>query len=68
LPHQAASIDFVLEGLCALKRISRAESGTFSAAEPRRTRGPQHARSAEGSMDIFDDEEVSPRGRKKYYN
>jgi magnesium chelatase subunit I len=66
-PHQAAAIDFVLEGLCSLKRISRAESGTFSAVEPRRQRTAP-ARPAEGGMDVFDEEETSSRGRKKYYN
>src|SRR5688572_17327812 len=42
-PHRAAAIDFVLEGLCSLKRISRAEGGKLSAAEPRRKRAPERA-------------------------
>ena len=60
-PHHAAAIDFVLEGLCSLKRISRAESGTLSAAEPRRKRAPERA------VEVFDEEDMTP-GRKKYYN
>jgi len=67
-PHRAAAVDFVLEGLCALKRISRAESGRLTATEPKRQRVPEHGRSAERGMDVFDDEDVMPRGRKKYYN
>ncbi|MBA3948524.1 MAG: magnesium chelatase [Acidobacteria bacterium] len=63
-PHQAAAIAFVLEGLCALKRISRAESGKLGAAEPRRKRGPD--RTSE-RLDVFDEDDV-PQGRKKYYN
>jgi len=61
-PHRAAAIDFVLEGLCALKRISRADSGRLTAAEPRRQRA------AEAIREVFDEEEPMPRGRKKYYN
>jgi magnesium chelatase subunit I len=67
-PHRAAAIDFVLEGLCALKRISRAESGKLTASEPKRQRVPEHGRPAERGMDVFDEEELTPRGRKKYYN
>jgi len=62
-PRRAAAIDFVLEGLCALKRISRADSGRLTAAEPRRPREAP----ARG-MEVFEEEEVMPRGRKKYYN
>ncbi len=65
-PHKAAAVDFVLEGLCALKRISRADSGKVTSAEPRRARTADHAR--ERGLDVFEDEEVAPRGRKKYYN
>jgi magnesium chelatase subunit I len=66
-PHVAAAIDFVLEGLCALKRISRADSGKFSAAEPRRQRATSHPAANERAAEMFDEEEM-PRGRKKYYN
>ena len=64
-PHRAAAIDFVLEGLCAMKRISRAESGKLTASEQRRPRPEQ---SRERGMEAFEEEEVMPRGRKKYYN
>ena len=65
-PHRAAAIDFVLEGLCALKRISRADSGKVTAAEPRRQRTADTAR--ERGMEAFEDDDAMPRGRKKYYN
>ena len=63
-PHGAAAVDFVLEGLCALKRISRAESGKLGAAEPRRRRGPDRASER---LEVFDEDEL-PGSRKKYYN
>ena len=62
--HLASAIDFVLEGLCALRRISRAESGAFAATELRRG-APD--RTAE-HLDVFDDDDAMPQGRKKYYN
>jgi magnesium chelatase subunit I len=66
-PQLAAGIDFVLEGLCALKRISRADSGKFSAIEPRRQRATPNAGVTE-RIETFDEDETMPRGRKKYYN
>ncbi|MDQ3068250.1 MAG: magnesium chelatase [Acidobacteriota bacterium] len=63
-PHQAAAIDFVLEGLCSLKRISRAEGGAFGAAEPARRRAAERVMEAFGDQE----EEEIPQGRKKYYN
>jgi magnesium chelatase subunit I len=59
----AAAVDFVLEGLWALKRISRSEAG-YRAAESAR---PQR-RPAEHDVEAFGEEEMTPRGRKKYYN
>ena len=64
----AAAIDFVLEGLWALKRISRNDGGTYTASEPRRQRKADVARERE--MPSFDEDDIAPpgRGRKKYYN
>jgi magnesium chelatase subunit I len=58
----ASAIDFVLEGLCAQKKISRSDERGYSAADaaPRRP-----TRREEQSME----EEIQmPRGKKKYYN
>jgi magnesium chelatase subunit I len=61
--HVAAGVDFILEGLYALKRISRSEERGYHAAEvsPRRpSREPGAA--PEGQPP------TAPGGRKKYYN
>jgi magnesium chelatase subunit I len=61
-PVVAAAIDFVLEGLCAQRKISRSDERGYAAAEsaPRRP-----SRREEQQMD----EEIQiPRGKKKYYN
>ena len=62
-PVVAAAIDFVLEGLCAQKKISRSEEGAYSAGTdvPRRST----RREEQG----FDEEIRLPSGgKKKYYN
>jgi magnesium chelatase subunit I len=61
-PLVAAAIDFVLEGLCAQKKISRSDERGYSAAEsaPRRpTRREEQA---------LDEEIRIPGAKKKYYN
>jgi magnesium chelatase subunit I len=61
-PTVASAIDFVLEGLCAQKKISRSEERGYAANEtaPRRP-----SRREETTMD----EEIRlPTGKKKYYN
>ncbi len=60
-PTVAAAIDFVLEGLCAQKKISRSEERGYAAADqaPRRP-----TRREEQMMD----EDVRLPGKKKYYN
>jgi len=58
----ASAIDFVLEGLCAQKKISRSDERGYAAAEaaPRRP-----ARREEQSLE----EEIRiPGTKKKYYN
>jgi magnesium chelatase subunit I len=59
-PHVAAAIDFVLEGLCAQKKISRSDERGYAAAESASRRPSRREESIE--------EEVMPRGKKKYYN
>jgi len=61
-PVVASAVDFVLEGLCAQKKISRSEERGYSAAETAPRRAP---RREEPSLD----EEIRiPTGKKKYYN
>jgi len=58
----AAAVDFVLEGLCAQRKISRSEGGGYEAVEKPRPREqpPEPA---------FDPRQPMPRDdRKKYYN
>jgi magnesium chelatase subunit I len=61
-PSVASAIDFILEGLCAQKKISRSDERGYSAAEaaPRRP-----ARREEPAID---EELRMPAGKKKYYN
>jgi magnesium chelatase subunit I len=61
-PLRAAYVDFVLEGLCALKKISRSEEGRLF-AEPV-VREVEQAR----TLDQLMEEEEAPRKGKKYYN
>jgi magnesium chelatase subunit I len=69
-PLQAAAIDFVLEGLCSLKRISRNEERGYHGAEPVRRPAPASTRlpvlTADDDED--DDDGGSGRRKKKYYN
>jgi magnesium chelatase subunit I len=65
-PVRAAAADFILEGLCALRKITRADGGRLhapaSAAQPRLRREP----SLETLLE--DDDEEPVKGPKKYYN
>ncbi len=65
-PLRAAAADFILEGLCALRKISRTESGQlFASPPPARPRERQHdPRSIEALM-AEDDDDDQRRGRKK---
>ena len=63
---QAAAADFILEGLCAVRKISRTEAGQLFASAPQpksRERVPD-PRSIEALM-AEDDDDDQPRGRKK---
>ena len=59
-PAMASAIDFVLEGLCAQKKISRSDDWKYSASD-----SPRRAPRAEPAMP---EPRVSPSGKKKYYN
>jgi len=63
-PVRAAAADFVLEGLCALKKISRTEDGRLHAPPPTgaRKRDPQR------EFEQLLDEDAALKGKKKYYN
>ena len=64
-PQIASAIDFVLEGLCAQRKISRSDAGGYEAVEKPRPAPPPAAPSFDA-----DDEPAPRRGRrkKKYYN
>jgi magnesium chelatase subunit I len=61
-PAVAAAVDFVLEGLYAIRKISRSDDGQFGAAEPVK-RAPRMA-----SDPMLDRETPMPGQKKKYYN
>jgi magnesium chelatase subunit I len=61
-PMVASAIDFVLEGLCAQRKISRSDERGYSAAEQQQRRAPRREEpQAEEEMRI-------PGTKKKYYN
>ena len=64
---RAAVADFVLEGLCALKKISRTDEGQlFASPSPARPREREpKPRSIE---QLMEDDEPTVKGKKKYYN
>jgi magnesium chelatase subunit I len=61
-PTLASAIDFVLEGLCAQKKISRSDERGYAAADsaPRRPTRREEQQ--------LDEDLQLPRGKKKYYN
>jgi magnesium chelatase subunit I len=64
---RAAVADFVLEGLCALKKISRTDGGQLYASPPPEPRG--RPMPGERSLEQLMDEDDAPvKGKKKYYN
>jgi magnesium chelatase subunit I len=65
-PLRASAADFILEGLCALRKIGRTEGGQLFASPPApaaRDRRPE-TRSLE---QLMEDDDEEPRGRKKKY-
>lgn len=61
-PVVASAIDFVLEGLFAMKKISRSDEWTYQAAESPRPKPRSLAAEALG------DDRAPAGGKKKYYN
>jgi len=64
-PLRAALADFVLEGLCALKKITRTDEG--------RILGTPSSQRSKGSdtrhlEQLMEDDEPAAKGKKKYYN
>jgi magnesium chelatase subunit I len=62
-PVMASAIDFVLEGLCAQRKISRSEERGYSAG----TEGTAKARGRREEPVMEEDIRI-PGGKKKYYN
>jgi magnesium chelatase subunit I len=65
-PVRAAMADFVLEGLCALKKISRTDEGRLYA--PPQTARPRSRDDQRTVEQLKDEDEPTLKGKKKYYN
>jgi magnesium chelatase subunit I len=65
-PARAAAVDFLLEGLCALKRISRTDEGKLFGQPPAARKRPE-GRERELEQ-LMEDDEPMGKGKKKYYN
>ena len=63
-PHVASALDFVLEGLCAQRKISRSDERGYMAGNESAPKG--RGRREEPTFD--DDTFKMPGGKKKYYN
>jgi magnesium chelatase subunit I len=61
--HRAAAIDFILEGLYALKKITRSDEWQYQGAEPPRPRPRPMA-----TEPTIEREMPFPGNKKKYYN
>jgi magnesium chelatase subunit I len=68
-PVRAAVADFILEGLCALRKISRTEGGQLFASAPqaRQRERPPDPRALEDLMEEDDGQQARGR-KKKFYN
>jgi magnesium chelatase subunit I len=62
-PVVASAIDFVLEGLCAQKKISRNEERGYTSAGETTPRRPTRL-----EEQMLQDDMRVPGGKKKYYN
>ncbi len=62
-PALASAIDFVLEGLCAQRKISRSDERGYTAG----TDGAQKSRTRREEQ-VMEEELRIPSGKKKYYN
>jgi len=66
-PARAAVADFILEGLCALKKISRTDHGQLFASPPSQAR-PRDRGEQRSIEQLMEDDEPAAKGKKKYYN
>lgn len=64
---RAAAADFLLEGLCALRRVGRNEDGRILGTPTTRRPAPQ-PQDFEALDETDDEDEPRRKGRKKYYN
>jgi magnesium chelatase subunit I len=66
-PQLASAVDFVLEALCAQKKISRSDDWRYSAGE---TVGVRRPPSPRRQADSLEDDDIGFQGptKKKYYN
>ncbi len=60
-PQLASAVEFVIEGLCAQKKISRNAEWVYRAAE-------KPARPQPSAEELFEADVRLPRSKKKYYN
>ena len=60
---RASAIEFVIEGLCAQKKISRTDEWQYRATKKKRVR-----RTTPTAEQLFETEIQVPPGKKKYYN
>ncbi len=68
-PERAALADFILEGLSALKKISRTDQGQFFASPPAAARARDRQADARSLEELMEEDGPAGRGkRKKYYN
>jgi magnesium chelatase subunit I len=70
-PGRASLADFVLEGLCAMKKISRTEAGRLEGSPTERKTRPRDDTRPSDLRTMLEDEGEEPqgsKGRKKYYN
>jgi len=63
-PGRASMADFVLEGLCALKKISRTDDGRLLGTPSQARARPE----PQGLDQLMEDDEPAVKGKKKYYN
>ena len=65
-PVRASIADFALEGLCALKKISRSDEGRLFGTP--RQNGSRDRKDARELEQLLEDDEPPTKGKKKYYN
>jgi magnesium chelatase subunit I len=67
-PWRAAVYDFILEGLCALRRLSRTDEGRLLGTVPSQPKGRPTPTTPRQDRFEDDEEEPSDKRKKKYYN